>query len=99
MRAAVPTDGGVSSPRASESATPQLRHEAGRCSGPADLVRAACDAVVSGLSRGEACLLVADRSVLDPVRAALGDDAGTLTFVDLAVDGRNPNRLVPLLSS
>lgn len=55
----------------------------------------AADFVAEGLAAGEPVLVAVDRSKIDLLERALGHDAERVSFVDMAVLGANPARIIP----
>jgi anti-sigma regulatory factor (Ser/Thr protein kinase) len=60
-----------------------------------DYAAATVGFVREGLAAGEPVLVAVPRARLDLVRGALGDDAAHVRFLDMAVAGRNPGRIIP----
>jgi anti-sigma regulatory factor (Ser/Thr protein kinase) len=73
----------------------RFHHQAVFYSGLADLVDFVVPFVRDGLDAGEQVLVAQPSDRLDAVRRALGPDAGAVRFLDLAVVGRNPARIIP----
>jgi anti-sigma regulatory factor (Ser/Thr protein kinase) len=48
-----------------------------------------------GLSVNERVLVMVPAAKIDSIRSALGDDAGTVDYVDVSEVGRNPARILP----
>lgn len=51
-----------------------------------------------GVEAGEPVLVAVDRKKIDLLRAALGDAAVAVTFLDMTLVGRNPARIIPVWS-
>jgi anti-sigma regulatory factor (Ser/Thr protein kinase) len=75
--------------------THRFRHEALFYAGLDEFVYACSGFIRSGLEAGEPTLVVALASKLDALREALGPDAASVSFGDMAAVGANPARIIP----
>ncbi len=73
----------------------RFRHEAFFYSGDDEFVTGTSRFVRDGLAQDAAVLVMASPGKVDVLRAELGDDAGAVSFGDIAEVGRNPARLIP----
>jgi anti-sigma regulatory factor (Ser/Thr protein kinase) len=74
---------------------PRFRHEALFYAGLDEFVNACFGFIRSGLDAGEPTLVVALAHKLDALREALGPDAASVSFGDMAAVGANPARIIP----
>lgn len=72
-----------------------FRHEALFYREDEELASAAAAFVREGLEAGEQAMVAMPRDHCELVRAALGDDASGVRFVDMEATGRNPARIIP----
>jgi anti-sigma regulatory factor (Ser/Thr protein kinase) len=72
-----------------------FRHEALLYAGLDEFVGGCSDFIRSGLDAGEPTLVVALSEKLDALREALGADAASVCFRDMAAVGANPARIIP----
>ena len=75
--------------------TEAFQHEALFYAGLDDFVAWTVPFVREGLAGGEAVLVVVPQPRLRALQDALGDDAGQVTFADMAEVGTNPARIIP----
>jgi len=73
----------------------RFRHEALFYVGLDEFVNACSGFIRSGLDAGEPTLVVALARKLDALREALGPDAASVSFGDMAAVGANPARIIP----
>lgn len=78
------------------TAEPGFRHEALLYADDDHLATSTSAFLRDGLAAGEAALVVVETRRIALLRAALGDDADAVRFVDMANVGRNPARIIPL---
>jgi anti-sigma regulatory factor (Ser/Thr protein kinase) len=76
-----------------------FNHEALLYSGEDDFAERSAAFVREGLDAREVVLVAVDRRKLELLRARLGSDAETVTFLDMAEVGRNPARIIPVWRS
>jgi len=81
---------------ASSPAGSGFRHEAALYRGDLGFLDATVGFVRDGLAAGEPVLVAVNPPKIDLLRAALGQRAGQVNFVDLAQVGRNPARIIPM---
>ena len=72
-----------------------FRHEAMFYAGDTEFAARTVPFVREGLAREEPVLVVESRAKIDLLRAALGADAETVMFADMAQVGANPARIIP----
>ena len=73
-----------------------FRHDAVFYAGQAGFVPVVEPYVRTAIERDEPALLALPVDKIDLLRAALGEDAGRVSFVDIVDAGRNPAWLIPL---
>jgi anti-sigma regulatory factor (Ser/Thr protein kinase) len=71
-----------------------FEHEALFYRGDDDFLAGVVPFVREGLDRGETVVVAEPRDRLDPLRAALGDDADDVRFLEMEEIGRNPGRII-----
>jgi anti-sigma regulatory factor (Ser/Thr protein kinase) len=76
--------------------TSGYRHDAFPYAGRDAFITSSADFLRAGAGRDERMIMVAERDRLIDVRDELGTDAAAVTFVDMAVAGRNPGRILPV---
>ena len=74
-----------------------LQHDALPFSGPRGFVTAAVTVVEDALSRAAVPVVFAGGDRIAAVRSSLGADGDEVVGLDMAVDGRNPARVLPAL--
>jgi anti-sigma regulatory factor (Ser/Thr protein kinase) len=86
----------VSAPRrdAATQAERGYRHEAHFYRGTHELVSTSVPFLREGLRLGEHAVVAIVPEKIEPLRAALGDAADRVTFIDMAACGRNPARII-----
>jgi anti-sigma regulatory factor (Ser/Thr protein kinase) len=72
-----------------------FRHEALLYAGDADFVAGTLPFIRAGLVEDEAILVVVAAAKIGQLRGALGDDAGAVSFADMAKVGMNPALIIP----
>jgi anti-sigma regulatory factor (Ser/Thr protein kinase) len=77
----------------------RFHHEALLYSGADDFAQRSAAFVREGLEAREVVLVAVDRPKLELLRARLGRDAESVTFVDMGDVGRNPARIIPVWRS
>jgi anti-sigma regulatory factor (Ser/Thr protein kinase) len=70
-------------------------HEAWPYAGDDEFVERAATFVEEGVRAGEAILVVVDRTKIEKVHAAVGDDAPGVVYADMAEVGHNPACIIP----
>ncbi|HEX2044750.1 MAG TPA: MEDS domain-containing protein, partial [Gaiellaceae bacterium] len=78
-----------------QSTTERFRHEALLYSGEDEFVARSTAFVRDGVGAGEPVLVVVSARKIDRLREALGADADSVHFADMAAVGRNPGRIIP----
>lgn len=76
-----------------------LVHEALFYTGDADYLAGCVPFVQRALANGDPVLVAVPEPNLALLRAALGEPAGQVRFVDMGVAGRNPGRIIPAVLS
>jgi len=74
---------------------PAFRHDALLYAGLDDFLTGSVAFVADGLANGEAVLVAVGSTKIEALRHALGDDAGSVMFVDISRLGRNPACIIP----
>lgn len=69
-------------------------HEAYFYDGIDDFVDSSADFILQGIRDGDHVVVAVVPEKIDLLRAALGDDAALVTFIDMAEAGRNPARVI-----
>lgn len=72
-----------------------FRHEAFFYGDEAEFVDGTTSFIRDGLANGEPTLVVVNAEKISVLGAALGPDAGSVLFADMADVGRNPARIIP----
>jgi anti-sigma regulatory factor (Ser/Thr protein kinase) len=72
-----------------------VRHEALFYSGAAEYVAGTVPFMLDGLATGEDVLVVVSQERAEQMRTALGAQAASVQFADMADVGRNPARIIP----
>lgn len=72
-----------------------FRHEALLYADQAEFVAGTVPFITAGLEAGEPVLVVESPEKIELLRQALGVDAGSVTFADMAGVGANPARIIP----
>jgi anti-sigma regulatory factor (Ser/Thr protein kinase) len=72
-----------------------FRHEAWLYAGDDEFVAGTASFIRDGLAGEEPILVAVDQRKIDWLRSELADDAGGVLFVDMAVLGANPARIIP----
>jgi anti-sigma regulatory factor (Ser/Thr protein kinase) len=71
-----------------------FHHEAWLYAGQDEFVAGAASFIRDGVAREEPILVAVEQRKIDLLRSELGDDAGGVMFVDMAVMGANPARII-----
>lgn len=72
----------------------EFRHEAFMYAGEAEFVAGTVSFIRGGLAAGEPVLVVVSGPKIRRLRAALGADADSVAFADMATVGHNPGRII-----
>ncbi|HEU4492066.1 MAG TPA: sensor histidine kinase [Jiangellales bacterium] len=78
-----------------DRAAPGVRHEALFYSGAAEYVAGTVPFVLDGLAAGEDVLVVVGQERAEQMHAALGGQAASVQFADMAEVGHNPAQIIP----
>jgi anti-sigma regulatory factor (Ser/Thr protein kinase) len=73
-----------------------FRHQALFYSGLDDFVAGTCRFIREGIDAGEPALVVVGRAKIELLRRALGPEADSVRFADMADVGANPARIIPV---
>ena len=74
-----------------------FRHEAFLWEGEQEFLSGTVPFIRDGLRASQPVLVAVTQARIELLRAALGDDAHLVEFVDMAELGRNPARIIPAL--
>ena len=77
------------------SAVERFRHEALLYASPKQFLDATVPFIRDGVRAGEPVLVVESSDKIARLRAAMGDDAASVIFADMAAVGANPARIIP----